>query len=291
MAANALRRPGLYATVARTALADRFTCRGDVILAALMGAVRVFLAMVLWTAVFDGRATVGGMDLGLMASYYLVAVFLFQVDQSAALANELAAEIRMGLLGKYLTRPVDLLSWFLSVSAGRSAFQACATLGAALLAGLAVGPVCGIPLAPITLCGTIEALPVALLGLLSLGLINFMTAILAFRFQDIGAFNIAKNCVVEFLSGALLPLALLPAWARSALSWTPFPSLASLPADLMLGRTAAGADLGIKAAADGGGGAPYVRSLAVLALWTLILYGAARLLYSSLSDRYEELGS
>jgi len=288
-AANALRRPALYATVARTALADRLSYRGDVILAALMGAVRVFLAMVLWTAVFDGRATVGGMDLGLMASYYLVAVFLFQVDQSAALANELAAEIRMGLLGKYLARPVDLLPWFLSVSTGRSAFQACATLGAALLAGLAVGPLCGIPLAPLTLSGTIAALPVALLGLLCLGLVNFMTAILAFRFQDIGAFNIAKNCVVEFLSGALLPLALLPGWARAALSWTPFPSFASLPADLMLGRAAAGAGLG--AGTGGGGGGAYVRSLANLALWTLLLYGAAKLLYSSLSDRYEELGS
>lgn len=287
MAANAPGRPALYFTVARTALADRLSYRGDVILAALMGAARVFLAMVLWTAVFDGRETVGGMDLGLMAGYYLVAVFLFQVDQSAALANELAVEIRMGLLGKYLARPVDLLSWFLSVSAGRSAFQACATLGAAFLAGLAVGPLCGIPLAPFTLRGTIEALPIALLGLLCLGLVNFMTAILAFRFQDIGAFNIAKNCVVEFLSGALVPLALLPAWARSALSWTPFPSLASLPADLMLGRAGPGAVTG----ADGPEGVHYVRSLAILAIWVLLLYGAARLLYSSLSDRYEELGS
>lgn len=273
--ANVQRKTVLYATVVRTALADRLSWRGDIFLGTVFGAGRVFLALVLWTAVFDGRTEVGGMSLNLMASYYLVAVFLFQIDQSSVLANELAIEIRAGLLGKYLARPVNLMAWFLSVAFGRSILQAGATVGAALLVALILGPIGGVALGSVSILGTLAALPLAVLGLLCLALINFMTSILAFKFQEIGAFNIAKNCVVEFLSGALIPLALLPDWARRALGWTPFPSLASLPTDLMLGR----------------GSASYARSLGVLVLWAFVLYGTARMLYRSLSEHYEELGS
>jgi ABC-2 type transport system permease protein len=264
-------RAAAYAAVARTSLSDRLSWRADVFLGICMGAARVALALVLWNAVFDGRAEVGGMSLKMMASYYLVAVFVFQFDQSGALAGELAAEIRTGCFGKYLARPVDPLSWFLAASAGRSAFQAGAAILAAILCAAAAAPLLAAP-DPL---GLLAALPVILSGLLSLALVNFMTGILAFAFQDIGAFQVAKNCLVEFLSGALLPLALMPPFAREALAFTPFPALASLPAELMLGR----------------GLEELPISLARLAAWNMGLYAAARALYSRLSARYEEMGS
>jgi ABC-2 type transport system permease protein len=276
MSARKLRRAGrAYAAVARASLADALAWRADAFLGLVMGVVRVALALLLWTAVFDGRAQVGGMSLGMMASYYLVAIFVFQFNQSGAVATSLAAEIRAGLFSKYLARPVDPLAWFLAASAGRSAFQAAAAIVAALVSALACLALDSSILAPLDPLGLLAAAPVILLGMLALALVNFMTGILAFAFQDIGAFQVGKDCVVEFLSGALIPLALLPARLRAILMATPFPALASLPADLMLGR----------------GAEAYPGALVRLALWDLGLYLAARALYARLSPRYEEIGS
>ena len=276
MSARNIRRAcRAYAAVARASLADALAWRADAFLGLVMGAVRVALALILWTAVFDGRAQVGGMKLSMMASYYLVAIFVFQFNQSSAVASSLAAEIRAGLFGKYLARPVDPLAWFLAASAGRSAFQAAAAVAAALASALLCLALDSSVLAPLDPLGLLAAVPIVLLGMLALALVNFMTGILAFAFQDIGSFQVGKDCVIEFLSGALVPLALLPARLRGILSATPFPALASLPADLMLGRGFAG----------------YPGSLACLALWDLILALAAKALYVRLSPRYEEMGS
>jgi ABC-2 type transport system permease protein len=276
MSARNLRRAGrTYAAVARASLADALAWRADAFLGLVMGIVRVALALLLWTAVFDGRAQVGGMSLGMMASYYLVAIFVFQFNQSGAVATSLAAEIRSGLFAKYLARPVDPLAWFLAASAGRSAFQATAAIVAAAASALACLALDSSILAPLDPLGLLAAAPVILLGMLALALVNFMTGILAFAFQDIGAFQVGKDCVIEFLSGALIPIALLPSRFRAILSATPFPALASLPADLMLGRGFSG----------------YPGALARLALWDLGLYLAARALYARLSPRYEEMGS
>jgi ABC-2 type transport system permease protein len=264
-----------YAAVARSSLADALAWRADAFLGLVMGVVRVALALLLWTAVFDGRAEVGGMSLRMMASYYLIAIFIFQFNQSGLVASSLATEIRTGLFSKYLARPVDPLAWFLAASAGRSAFQAAAAIGAALASALLCLVLDSSILAPLDPLGLLAAIPVILLGMLALALVNFMTGILAFVFQDISSFQVGKDCVIEFLSGALIPIALLPAQLRGILSATPFPALASLPADLMLGR--------------GFGG--YPGALAALVLWDFILYLAARALYARLSPRYEEMGS
>lgn len=273
-----MRRPGIYAAVARTAFADRIAWRGDAFLGAFMSAVRVALALVLWVAVFDGRDEVGGMSLPVMASYYLVAIFVFHLDQSGPSGERLAGEIRAGAFGSYLARPVDPLAWFLSDSAGRSAFQAAIAAIAILAVGAAMslmGPGASSLVAPLDPLGALAALPVLASGLLSLALVNFMTSMLAFRFQDVTAFQIAQGCIVEFLSGALIPPALMPGWARGALELTPFPALASLPAELALGR----------------GFESLPGAAAVLAAWNLGLYAAARAMYASLSIRYEEFGS
>lgn len=265
----------VYAAVARSSLADALAWRADAFLGLVMGIVRVALALILWTAVFDGRSEVGGMSLRMMASYYLIAVFIFQFNQSGLVASSLAAEIRAGLFSKYLARPVDPLAWFLAASAGRSAFQAGAAIVAALAAALACLALDASILAPLNPLGLLAAIPVVLMGMLALALVNFMTGILAFVFQDIGSFQVGKDCVIEFLSGALIPVALLPAQLRGILSATPFPALASLPADLMLGR----------------GFGAYPEALACLLLWDFVLYLAARALYARLSPRYEEMGS
>ena len=265
-----------YAAVSRNALSDALAWRSGLVLGLGASAGRVLMALALWSAVFSGRREIGGMGLAAVASYYLVAVFVAQIDRSSSMVEVFAREIRAGEFAKYLARPVDPLAWFLASCLGRSAFQAALTVVATATCAVAFSEF----LVPPDPAGLLAASVVAASGLLSLALINFMTSILAFAFQDVASFNIGKNCLVEFLSGSLLPLALLPGWARRVLELTPFPALASLPAEFVLGP------------GRGGRGLEELPTVLLgLALWNLALFIAARRAFAALSSRYEEAGS
>jgi ABC-2 type transport system permease protein len=237
---------------------DRLAMRSELFLGVAAAGVRLLVARILWQAVFAGKAELGGFDLPMMTSYYLIVSFIRQFDQSEGYVWEFASEIRNGTFGKYIVRPIDPLRHFL-----------------ALIASLAWALLFLPLLAPLDPVGTLAALPVLLLGLVALGLVNYLTSLVAFVVQDITPYHMVKNSVIELFSGALIPVSFFPAWARAVLDATPFPALASLPAALMLGQNPQG----------------YLQALAILALWVAGLYFACRFAYARLSLSYEEVGA
>lgn len=260
-----------YPAIIRLSFMDRIAFRADSVIAVMCAFARLFFAFALWSAIFDGRPSVAGFSLRQMTAYYLVCTFIYLIDQSEGYVWEFASEIRSGCFGKYLIRPVDPFKYFCSVCSGRTIFNAIAvTIGGC--AALAVFPGALLVLKPENL---LMAVPIVASGLFSLCLINFMTAMLAFKFQDITAFHMVKTNLIEFLSGLLLPLAILPEPVRFIIALTPFPALASLPAELLLGR----------------GMEDVPRALVVLLLWNVVLYALARLAFKRLSVRYEEVGA
>ncbi|HOX33035.1 MAG TPA: ABC-2 family transporter protein [Spirochaetales bacterium] len=262
---------GKYLAMSRIAFLERLAYPGEAVLILASAGIRTFVAWLLWSAILSGsRREAGGMDLAALVAYYLVASILRTLDRSEGYAWEFAAEIRSGSFSKYLARPVDPARCFLAVSAGRGAWQACLILVLGALAALVLGP--GALPDP---AGLAWALPILALGLTALALLNFMTSLLAFAFQDITPFHMMKNELVNFLSGTVVPLAMMPPWARAALAFTPFPPLASLPARLWAGEGLAEAPA----------------ALATLAAWVLALALASRLALGALSARYEEAGS
>jgi ABC-2 type transport system permease protein len=260
-----------YLTISHIAFMDRLAMRSELFLGVAAAGVRLLVARILWQAVFAGKAELGGFDLPMMTSYYLIVSFIRQFDQSEGYVWEFASEIRNGTFGKYIVRPIDPLRHFLSVCAGRSSFQIILALIASLAWALPFLPL----LAPLDPVGTLAALPVLLLGLVALGLVNYLTSLVAFVVQDITPYHMVKNSVIELFSGALIPVSFFPAWARAVLDATPFPALASLPAALMLGQNPQG----------------YLQALAILALWVAGLYFACRFAYARLSLSYEEVGA
>lgn len=260
-----------YLSVAILAFRDRFASRGDVVFGVVMSGVSVFMAWVLWRAIFSGRSTVGGLSLSMTLTHYVIAAFVGRLDQSKNYVWEFAAEIRGGTFGKYLVRPVDPLLWFLSICVGRSFFTLLPMASATLVCTAVLGKSL---VAPESLA-VLAIIPIIALGLLALGLLNFLTALLAFVFQEITPFHMIKSELVAFLSGALVPLAMMPSLAREPLSWTPFPALASLPAALWFGT----------AEVDP------MSAIAVLVAWNVALFLGCRGCYCLLSARYEEVGA
>jgi ABC-2 type transport system permease protein len=225
-----------YRAVASLAFMDRIAWRADSFMGVLAGGARILMAWIMWKSVFGARPEVAGFSLGAMTTYYLIGAFIGQIDQSAAYVWEFSGEIRGGMFAKYLVRPIKPLFSFLALCAGRSGFRACVSLAAVLLWAI---PFSGVLVAPDPV-GVLESIPLFAMGLCCLALVNFMVSMLAFVVQDILPIHLIKNILIDLLSGTLIPLAVLPGWARSAVGLTPFPSLVSTPAMLWLGRGSEG---------------------------------------------------
>lgn len=225
----------VYPAIGRISMRARTVYRFDVWVGAALPFLRVLLAFLLWRALFANRSEIAGFSFQEMTAYYILTAFLSRLDQSGGLVWEYADDIREGRFAKYLAKPVNPFGHFLATAASRTLYVAGVAIGSVLLLALLFGntELVKAPLRQSLLAGLI-----ALLGLVFLASLNWLTAILAWKFKDITGFHLIKGNLVEFLSGSLLPLSLLPASAIAGMRWLPFYHLHYLPASLLLGRQA-----------------------------------------------------
>jgi ABC-2 type transport system permease protein len=105
-------------------------------------------------------------------------------------------------------------------------------------------------------------------------LLNHCIALLSLKFIDITGFIIGKGALIELLSGALIPLTLLPAPLVAGLRFSPFYYVVFYPANLVLGKVTE----------------PPVVAVLVLASWCAILYAVAQGWFRRARRLYEGVG-
>ena len=207
--------------------------RFDILLSMVFTISKILLAYVLWGAIFENQDSVSGFTYSSMLSYYIISSFITQLDQSAGTGSQIAAEIRSGRFSKYIVKPMSIFGYFTAQTAGVSAFLLTFNLIAAL-AWIFLFRI------EFTFTGDIAAISYAiimiLLGLLFMMQINYYIGILAFKFLDTSVFSMIKDNVVQFVTGSLIPLALLPAGVVDAMRFFPFYYVSYLPSMLLIGR-------------------------------------------------------
>lgn len=119
-----------------------------------------------------------------------------------------------------------------------------------------------------------------LLTLFSIGMavliyfyINIMFGTIAFWTRDVWAPRFLLMVVLEFATGAMFPLDMLPQWGQSILNLTPFPHLLFTPLKIYLEQDQA-----------------LFLHLAVQLAWTIILYLVAKKLWNKGLTNYEAEG-
>ena len=221
-----------YPAIGAISMRARTAYRFDVWLGASMPFIRVLLAYMLWKMLFIGKTLIGGFTLETMTAYYVLTAFLSRLDQTGGMVWEYAEDIKEGRFAKYLAKPVNPFGYFLSMAAARSLY----VLGIAVISVVVLGFLLRnrflLPIHPLQ---TLLAVVIAFLGLLFMAAINWLTAVLAFKFKDITGFHLIKGNIVEFLAGTLLPLALLPTGVQAVMRWMPFYYIHYIPASLLLG--------------------------------------------------------
>jgi ABC-2 type transport system permease protein len=194
---------------------------------------KILLAYVLWGAIFEKQSTVAGFTYSSMLSYYIISSFVTQLDQSAGTGGQIAAEIRSGRFSKYMVKPMSIFGYFTAQTAGVSAFLLSFNFIAALVWVFLFQ-------VDFTITNRIlyvfPALAMILLGLLFMMQLNYFIGILAFKFLDTSVFTMIKDNAVQFITGSLIPLALLPAGIVNAMRIFPFYYVSYLPSMLLIGR-------------------------------------------------------
>lgn len=222
-----------YFETAKVLCKAQLAYRFDIIISMIFTISKILLAYVLWGAIFGKQNVVSGFNFQSMLSYYIISSFITQLDQSSGTGWQIANEIKNGRFSKYMIKPMSIFGYFTAQTAGVSAF---------LLSFNLIAAIASILIFRVDFVITnnswyiLSAVVFILLGLLFMMQLNYFVGILAFKFVDTSIFMMIKDNIVQFITGSLIPLALLPSGMIKIMTFFPFYYVTYLPAMLLIGR-------------------------------------------------------
>jgi len=196
----------------------------------LIDLVRVLLLIAVWRSAFTGRQTVGGMTLSSVLTYTLISeVFGNQLSSRATLDSALWE----GSIANRLLRPMGVFGQFVAEMVGGWAGPGALLFAIPLLIA---APWLGIdPLPASAGAGAWFIASLTLSVAVGVAFDIAFAALMVYFENSIYAMQQMRNALVTLLSGALIPLALLPWNLGQYLQWLPFASLASAPLRIYTG--------------------------------------------------------
>ena len=261
-----------YWAVAKHCFRIQIIYRYEVIMNLLEIIGRILFAWLLWGAVFAGRETVGGFTFTAMLFYYVLSSFLSSLDISSGVSGEISARIRDGTFSRFMVIPTNTQGHFIAQNMGTSAFYA---LFASLIAGLCAS-IFKIDILLTTNCTAIIcALLMILIGLLFMVCFHFFIGTLTFKFQDIGFFLHIQGAILEFVTGGVVPLILLPSDVIQAMRFIPFIHVVYTPVMLLMGKISLSEGF---------------LGLVVLAAWTAAMAAMNQKIFKRLRIKYDGVG-
>ena len=193
--------------------------------------------MALWQAADRGR-TLAGWSPHMFAQYIALSQFVLWVSTFIMPYLGIDQQIRSGQVALELVRPVGYLPRMLAAGAGEVLYNILFRSLPMALMFTALGVFPWERLAqPAVLLETLAAL--GLCGLMGL-LIQYLSGMAAFWTVEPRWARRVFFALVMAAGGQLLPLFLLPLWARAVVQWLPFQTLVWLPVAVWLGRAQPG---------------------------------------------------
>ncbi|GHV15107.1 ABC transporter permease [Spirochaetia bacterium] len=262
-----------YIEIAKIMFRVSMVYRFDVAMTALSTVVRILFAWILWGAVFSGRDYVGDFTFQAMLSYYVVSSFLStSMSECEWVSGEVSRRIRNGTFSKYLVVPVNVQGYFMFETLGSVAYYTLFSFIAAVFCTLVFrvelmfsGEIA------VILC----AVAMIIIGFSFMVSYHYFIGLLTLQFQDVGFFLHVQGNIIAFVTGALVPLSLLPDGFIAVLRFVPFYYVTYMPAMLLTGQA---------------GLAEGLPGLVILAGWAIASALTAELAYQKLRVKYDGVG-
>ncbi|MEV8375573.1 ABC-2 family transporter protein [Kribbella sp. NPDC056861] len=197
-----------------------------------------FIFCGVYLTLWDARPGLGGYDVSDALTFVwlqqglLLPVGIF----GASTTTELGDRVRTGEIAVDLYRPAHLMLWWLSIDAGRAAFQLLVRGGAPLLVGALVFDL----RFPSSVRQWLAVVVAIVLGItVSFG-VRYLVALSGFWITDSRGMENLAMALSLFFSGSTLPLVLFPGWIGEVARATPWAATLQVPIDVWLGRNPGG---------------------------------------------------
>ncbi|MCX7719043.1 MAG: ABC-2 family transporter protein [Candidatus Sumerlaeaceae bacterium] len=219
----------------------------------------------IWKAIYDHSPSIDGLSPGQMTTYVAVgwisrSFFFNNLDR------EIERRVVDGSLAMDLLKPIDFQAMAYARTFGEMLFRLVLFALPTSVVAVMIFPVAP----PASVPAAVAFVASSLMAALIYTNINFMIGSLAVPLKNIEGIAYAKQNLLLFLSGLVVPFDLLPAWIGGVLKVLPFAAISYLPLNIYLGRVTGG-DLAV--------------SLAVQAAWAVGLLVAARGLWNLFTRR------
>ena len=209
-------------------LAYRFETISSVVIQFIILAVNAFF----WRAVYANYDTVQNTDLNQMLVYSVMSVLLTAFF-CRTVEGKLRQKIRDGSVATDYIKPVNFFGMFLAQDVGEIAVNMTQKfIPIILFSCIFITP----PL-PASVHGFFLFLLSACVSFFILWLIGAIFGLLNFWLVDVGPIGGAKNIIISFLSGSIIPIWFFPANIQTILAYTPFIYMYQTPIGIYIGRT------------------------------------------------------
>lgn len=234
-----IRTAKIYSSFTKTNFLLTFAYRGQVFLWLLGGLMVAVMTGLLWWAVFSfgSGESIAGFSYPQMLLYVIMSAICAETLYCGT-ADEIARDVRNGIIGMRLTKPISYQGQHAAMALGSFAGKL-TVIGVPMIAIGTLVAVFGFGMGGIVWYNVLLFIPALLLGLLMQNAIGFMFGQIAFITQAMWGVLSMLDIFVSFLSGGIVPLSLFPSWAQSILTYTPFPSIISLPVRIFMGLCSA----------------------------------------------------
>jgi ABC-2 type transport system permease protein len=224
-----------YLTVIRTAVAEQFQYRAANYAYAIGMIAEPVIYLVVWSTVAEAQGgQVGGFTPGAFAAYYIVWT-LVRTMNIVFTPYGWEERIRQGELSAMLLRPLHPIHYDIAYFAGWKLVAIVLWLPIAAVLSLAFHPQLEVTAveAAVFLVAIWGAYLIRTMLLWLLGMVSFWTTRVAALYELYFTAEL-------LLSGRLVPLALMPAWALGLVKVTPFQWTFSFPIEVLVGDLPAG---------------------------------------------------
>jgi ABC-2 type transport system permease protein len=224
-----------YLQVFKISFQQEFVYRLNFVMWRVRNILQILLVFFLWDTVFaqQGRV-VFGYDRARILTY-VFGLLIVRAFVLSARAMEVAGEVSRGDLSNYLIKPLSYFKYWLTRDISSKALNLAFAGVETFVLFLILKPPFFIQTNLLSLAGFLIAIISAMFIYFVL---LFITSAVPFWMPEAGwaAHFLVTAVAVEFLSGALFPLDILPGAIQSVLSYTPFPYLIFFPLQVYLGK-------------------------------------------------------
>lgn len=220
-----------YLQIFKIGMKEMFAYRFDVFGKGVLGFFKICIAYLMWRIIYSMNDIVSGYTFHEMITYYLLVNFLLAFETSSEVSKLMSEEIKNGYFTKYIVKPVNTFGYYFSLIISKIAFLAIVNTIAMGVWLLVFRNYFELHLSFRALSNSIF---IFILGLLFIALLNYFFMILTFWVIDTTAFFMIKDNIMEFVTGALVPFSLLPAYVIEGFKYTPFYYILYYPVNICI---------------------------------------------------------